>query len=68
MKMPEELMAAIRQLPCWQLNYELQDLDAVELIIRHCANVCEQIGAEYDDPFQSLRCHNTILREFGLEP
>lgn len=66
MRLPEELMARIRTLPCWPSNHELQDLDAIELIVRHCANVCGDmewiIGWKASDD-----CSNAILSAFGLE-
>lgn len=59
MKLPDELD---KPYPCSDAG----DWEMAEAIVRHCAKVCEDIGKEHNDPFQSMRCHNGILREFGL--
>ena len=59
MQLPDELMAAIKRLPCWTGNQELQDLDAIELIVRDCAWVCERLvikrrAKDHRDPEDKL--------------
>ena len=41
MKLPDSVLREIHELPCWITGDELADLDAIELIIRHCAAVRE---------------------------